>query len=851
MKLFSSIFLLLILSINSYSQDIQSPETFLGYTLGDRFTFHHRVIDYFRHVASRSPEVDIISYGFTYEGRPLEIAIITSAQNMDKIEELRKANLELTGINEVESNEEAIPIIWLSYNVHGNEAVSSEAAMETLYLLATHEAENSEEWMEANIIIIDPCMNPDGRDRYANWYAQYQHALVNPRLEAQEHREPWPGGRANHYLFDLNRDWAWLTQAESQQRMALYRKWMPHVHVDFHEMGINSPYYFAPAAKPYHEVITLWQREFQTYVGKNNAQYFDEYGWSYFTRQVFDLLYPSYGDTWPTYNGAIGFTYEQGGSGRAGVAVRTEGGDTLTLKNRIAHHVTTGLSTIETSHNYGEDLISFFADYFQPKEDEIPYQTYVLKTAGNSHKRKAIGEFLESQQISYQIANEMEESYTGFSYVNRQNEGFSIQLGDIVVPGSQPQSRLTQVLLEPDTYLEDSITYDLTAWSLPYIYGVEAFACESFIDITINEEPDLPDYKSRINWASAPAYAYISTWNSVQDVKYLAAILQKGIKVRYVERPLTIEDQSFDRGSIVILQSDNKTVNYQQVLKMVADSMEQPLTPIRTGYASEGFDLGSNYVKIVGKPRVAILAGNGISSYGVGELWHYFEQEIQYPVSLINLQYLRGVDLNDYHVIFLPSGNYRDYKEKLFNYVKEGGRLVALERSINLFNSFQDENPETMLAEGYQLKEAKENESPMEEEDSLLQRYEYAERESLIYSVAGSIYKVSLDDSHPLAFGLGEFTHIIKRNSRIFPYLPEGAWNVGVFKEDAWTAGYTGYKLKENLKNSLAVGIENMGDGQIIYFSDSPIFRGFWYQGKILLGNAIFFDQPTNGLYGQ
>ena len=235
-------------------------------------------------------------------------------------------------------SENAPAIVWLSYNVHGNETSSSEAALFTLFALADPANTQTKEWLKNTVVIIDPCINPDGRDRYVNWFNSIVGNNYNPRLDAREHREPWPGGRTNHYNFDLNRDWAWQTQIESQQRIKQYNQWMPQVHVDYHEQGINQPYYFAPAAQPYHEAITQWQRDFQVTIGKNHAKYFDKNGWLYFTKEIFDLFYPSYGDTYPVYNGAIGMTYEQGGGGAGGLGVDTDEGDTLTLYDRATHH---------------------------------------------------------------------------------------------------------------------------------------------------------------------------------------------------------------------------------------------------------------------------------------------------------------------------------------------------------------------------------------------------------------------------------------------------------------------------------------------------------------------------------
>ncbi|MEL6593202.1 MAG: M14 family zinc carboxypeptidase, partial [Bacteroidota bacterium] len=377
-----SIFVLLLgslcLPFSLFSQ-VPSPADFLGFELGEQFSYHHQVVEYFKTVGAASPNVQIQSYGQSSERRELMVAIVSDPSNLAELEAIRTDNLKSTGLLEGEKGTRQKPIVWLSYNIHGNEAVSSEAAMATLYTLVTNDTAG---WLKDVIVIIDPCLNPDGKERYTNWYLQAQNSQLNINRDSWEHREPWPGGRFNHYLLDLNRDWCWQTQLESQLRAKLYQQWMPHVHADFHEMGANSPYFFGPAAEPYHEVITDWQREFQKLTGKNHAHYFNQFGWLYFTREIFDLFYPSYGDTWPTYQGAIGFTYEQGGSGAAGLALKINTGDTLRLTERIAHHYTTSLSTIEAAYKNQDRLLREFNSYFEKAQNnpDGKYKGYILRS---------------------------------------------------------------------------------------------------------------------------------------------------------------------------------------------------------------------------------------------------------------------------------------------------------------------------------------------------------------------------------------------------------------------------------------------------------------------------------------
>src|SRR6186713_266576 len=410
---------LLILFNNTISQSPPSPEAFLGYKLGDHFTQHYKIVNYFKAVAQALPaQVAIEQYGETYEGRPLLLAFIASPENLQRLEAIRLNNLRLAGVaHDKGAADEGMPVIvWLSYNVHGNEPSSSEAAMKTIYELVNPANAKSKEWLKNTIVVIDPCINPDGRDRYVNWFTMAVGKNADPDPQSREHREPWPGGRSNHYNFDLNRDWAWQTQIETQQRLKKYNAWLPQVHVDFHEQGYNNPYYFAPAAEPYHEVITSWQRDFQIQIGKNNAKYFDQAGWLYFTKEEFDLFYPSYGDTYPTYNGGIGMTFEQGGHSRGGLAVIQSDEDTLTLADRLEHHYTTGMSTVEVSSGNAARLIREFHKYFIDAQARPAgeFKAYVIKNDTFGDRLERLKKLLDKNNIEWGAAPAG--SFTGMDY---------------------------------------------------------------------------------------------------------------------------------------------------------------------------------------------------------------------------------------------------------------------------------------------------------------------------------------------------------------------------------------------------------------------------------------------------
>lgn len=829
-----SIILFFCISIpQTFAQSIQPPEQFLGYPLGSRFTPHHRILAYFEYLASAAKDrVKFSQYGETYEHRPLTIAIISSPENMSRLEEIRTNNLKITGLMEGLPSSEAKAIVWLSYNVHGNESVSSEAVMQTAYELLTSPKATS--WLENTVVILDPCINPDGRERYVNWYNQVVGEKPNVSPYAREHYEPSPTGRPNHYLFDLNRDWAWQSQKETQQRIALYQQWMPHVHADFHEMGVNSPYYFAPAAEPYHKEVTTWQREFQVTIGKNHAKYFDQNNWLYFTKETFDLLYPSYGDTWPTFHGAIGMTYEQGGSGRAGLGIIMENGDTLTLKDRIDHHHTVGLSTIEATALNREKVIQEFKKYFDINNNNPTgtYKTFVISADNEPNKVSELLAYLDKQQIRYGYAKSIPTKLSGYNYFTNKEENISLQKNDIIINAYQPKSTLVKVLFNPRTILSDSVTYDATAWAIPYSYGLKAFALAQKIDI----EP----FKGVVTQTSRPnmdkPYTYLAKWKSFKDLQFLVKLLNKGIKVRFAEKEFSLQNKKYDAGTLAITRADNEFVkDFDNIVASVANELNLPLDYASTGFANTGFDVGSGSMHFLKKPNIALLTGDGVQATAFGELWHFFDQQLGYPANIINTNTISNIRLSDFDVVILPAGSYNaGLIGQLRSWVQQGGKLIVLEEANYQFAD--NENFELKKAKAEQPKDDKEKKNW----DEYLRKYGDRERTALSNYIATSIFKVTMDNTHPLGYGYDKEYYSLRQIAEGFEYLKSG-WNVGVLKENAYVDGFTGYKAKQKLKDTLVFGVSEVGRGTIVHLVDNPIFRSSWANGRLLLGNAIFF----------
>lgn len=811
---------------------LQTPDEFLPHPLGTRFTAHHLLVEYYRYIAKESPNVRLVQYGESYEGRPLVAAIVSDEANLARLEELRLNNLRRTGLEPGAVVPDDIAFVQLSYSVHGNEAAGSEAAMAVLYDLVT--LPEAREWLRKTVVILDPSQNPDGYTRFSQWSNSVSSRRPNPSPVSREHDEPWPGGRSNHYQFDLNRDWAWLTQQESRARIAFYLQWMPQVHADVHEFTGQAPYYFPPAARPYHSVLTPWQAEFQDRLGRNHARHFDANGWGYFTRERYDLFYPSYGDTYPAFSGAIGMTYEQGGGGFANLAVLRENGDTLTLADRIAHHRVASLSTVEISAANAAALVRGFEDFYQRPASRRAegYTQYVLSANHAQGKLADLLRLLDKHKIRYGQAAAHRKNVRGFDYGSGMTGNREIQAGDLVIPADQPRGALVQVLFDPQSRLEDSLTYDITAWSLPMAYGLPAMAISEPVPMKPWEPVVSPGPDRSGPWP----YAFLVEWGSMASVRLIARLQQMGVVARYAEEAFRVEGRDYPAGTIIVLRSDNRLFSGLPAAMAEAVSATGVVVhPVRTGYVEKGKDFGSYSYPLLRVPRVLSLAGPGVSSLNMGEIWYYFEEELDYPIDLVRIESLDGIRLVDYNVIVLPEGYYplsRDFQGHLQAWIADGGTLIALGSA----------NQKLAGQPGFDLKLASDTRTDSLKRESMAHEpdlYASEDRNEISDDIPGAIFRTAADAGHPLTFGLGQPYFSLKTNPAAYAMMSRG--NALWIGDDVIHYGFAGYRALARLPDSLVAGRQSKGNGSVTYLIDNPLFRAFWYDGKLLMANALFF----------
>ena len=495
-------------------------------------------------------------------------------------------------------------------------------------------------------------------------------------------------------------------------------------------------------------MISDWQREFQTQIGKNHAKYFDQNGWLYFTKESFDLLYPSYGDTYPTYMGAIGMTYEQAGHGMAGLGINTDHGYELTLVDRVAHHTTTGLSTVEMASRNAGKLNKEFKKFFD--NSGLTYKSYVLKNENKDKTDRLIG-LLDMHEIEYEYANKGQ--IRGYNYQNQKEGRMNVSDKDLVVHSDQPKGKMVKVLFEPNAKLSDSLTYDITAWSLPYAHGFKAMASKTKVSSRKDVMDGMVFNKPAIN-----SYAYLSKWNSLEDATFLAQALHLGIKVRVSEKDFNVEGNSYKKGTLLFLRHDNREKDFDTKLTELANKYGRTLTSVQTGFVSSGKDFGSYSVNPINPQKVVLLAGEGTSSLSFGELWHFFETQLKYPVTVINTDNIGSVNLDSYDVLVIPNGYYGrrmgdSQRKKVGDFARSGGTVIAIGNALRVFAD-QD---------GFALKTKK---GKKEEKPSAnLTPYADQERENANYLITGAVFKSKVDSTHPLAFGYGSEYFSLKLGS--------------------------------------------------------------------------------------
>jgi hypothetical protein len=842
----------------TYDPSIPQPSAVLGYQIGERFTSYAGLNSYFEKLVSTSNRIQRVVYGETYEHRMLHAFVIGSPQNLARLDEIKQANRKLTDPRVLVKGESerilaSLPVIvYLSYGVHGNEASSPEAAMMTAYQLCAGTDGRTQTMLDNAVVIIDPNVNPDGHERYVQWANSIAGAKPNLNPFSIEHTEQWPGGRTNHFFFDLNRDMSWQTQKETKERVRFYRDWMPHVHVDYHEMEYTSTYFFYPAAVPLHETLPPEVAKWGKIFGQGNAEAFDKLGLPYFVGEHFDMFYPGYGDSWPTFNGSIGMTYEQAGGSRGAFAVRKPNGQTLTLSDRARDHFISGIATIETSVNNKKERLQDFAAFWTTALSlNSSVKGYLISQSEDPSRADQLIEMLLRQGIEvFQLAEQT--TLQVQRYFSAKSAKENLPKGTYFVPMGQPQSRLAEALLEPVTIAHDTFFYDVSAWSLPIASGLKAWISLAPLPSSALKIVNPPKPSGGII-GNKSAFAFLVPWERNSAVRLTWQLLEKGYSLAVARRSFETGGRYFGAGTIVALSGANGDSLAHDIGRL-AEQLGVDVYSTSTGYTDRGISLGSNYVSALKKAEIAIAVGSPVNSNDYGELWFLLEQELGIPFSGVRATDLGDMDLSKLDVIVLPdASNYQSVfdsakTDRLKRWVQSGGVLIGIEGGAQFLMKGKSGITLAMLKaekkDDEKTKEEKEQEKAKKEQSKRLTLFEKEEKNRLD-RIPGTIFKVLIDTTHPIGFGVPGEVFVFKSDSPPIE-LSDIGHNVARFSRDSvQVSGYVTKERAQKVAEAAFVQDYRIGRGRAVLFAENITFRRFWSGLEKLLLNAILFlPQP-------
>ncbi len=812
----------------TFDPEIPTPRQVLGYQVGEKHVSHEHLVKYMHALAGASDRVGIETYGYTYEQRPLLLLTISDPENLKRIESIRETHLKLSDPNRAEEINitEQPAVIWLGYSVHGNEPSGANASLLVAYYLAAETTEELQEQLKNEIILIDPCINPDGYSRFSQWVNQFRSQVTITDPNNIEHNEPWPGGRTNHYWFDLNRDWLPVQHPESSGRLKKFHEWHPNILTDHHEMGSNATFFFQPGIPSRNNpntpenTFTLTNR-----IANYHAMALDRLGSLYYSRESFDDYYYGKGSTYPDVNGGVGILFEQASS--RGHARETESG-ILEFPFTIRNQVTVSLSTLTAGVELREDLLdhqkNFYIEALKRAADDQE-KAYIFDHVGDQGKIYHFLKILLAHKIKvYELA----------SPVTANGHQFNPETS-FIVPLSQVQYRLIKSLFEKRTEFEDSLFYDVSAWTLPLAFDLSYSELDNRIfkpELLGNELKNIQKPSGRLIGKSD--YGYLIRWDDYYSPYALNFLQNNGIKVKCAKKQFTTEqEETYSEGTLFIPVglNDHLTENLEELLEKAAVSSGLDIIPLNTGYTEQGIDMGSPNMEILKKPEILMLVGDHISSYESGEVWHLLDYRYRIPVSLVPVSIFNRTNLSRYNTLILTSGNYdgisKNALEKLKNWVEEGGNIVAMKGGAKWLanQGLAHIQFRTVLNDSMEIKP-----------------YSHLSRDHGAQAIGGSIFRTSLDLSHPLCYGFKENRLSIFKNGRYFFERSKNPYNNPVIYTDMpLESGYISLKNYEKIKGASAVIVSSIGRGKTVCFSDNPNFRAFWFGTNRLFLNAIYF----------
>ncbi|MEJ8803941.1 M14 metallopeptidase family protein [Pontibacter sp. H249] len=815
-----------------YNKQIPTPKDILGYNVGEWHVSHDQLAMYMRQMASLSDRISIVEYGRTHENRPLYLLTVTSPENHKNIETIKAEHKKLT--NPTESgklNIKDMPaVVWMGYSVHGNEPSGSNASLLAVYHLAAAQGPEIEKLLKETVILIDPSINPDGLNRFASWVNSHRSKNLITDSNSAEFDEAWPRGRTNHYWFDLNRDWLPLQHPESRGRLAKFHEWKPNVLTDHHEMGTNSTFFFQPGIPSRNHPLSpengfkLTQK-----IGTYHAKALDKIGSFYYTEESFDDFYYGKGSTYPDVHGAVGILFEQASS-RGHAQESTNG--VLSFPFTIRNQFTTTLSTLEAAQAMREELLTHQRDFYKSSYNDskkAPVKAYVFGSEKDKAKAYHLAEIIKQHQID----------------IYRPKESFKIDNitytpeNAYIVPTEQPQYKLIEGMFEKRTKFQDSLFYDISAWTFPLAFDLDhaSLSGKNFKSNQLGQKVENVTFPKDEIVGGKSNYAYVFEWHGYFAPRALNMLMERGIQTRVATDKFGSDNgKQFDYGSILIPVTGQPVSGDElhAILQEIATQNAVQVHAMTTGLSSQGIKLGSPMVTTLQQPKILMLIGDGVNSNDVGEAWHLLDERFNMKPTLVSTTRFNRVDIGKYNVIVMADGSYNSIsKDKMRSWVQQGGTVVGMGDAVRWLADNGIGN--------ITIKKSESEAAPQK-------AYADMSNETGAQVIGGAIFETKLDLTHPLAYGYTDDQMPIFRSNTLFLERSKSPYaNPVMYTANPLMAGYISKPNLQQIKGSAAVDVSALGAGKVIAMPDNPNFRAFWYGTNKLFLNSIFFGQIISG----